>query len=219
MHPTTARPTITVTTDGVGVVSHVGSRLLAGLADRSGLTEAFSDALAPLRERRAGHDPGRVMTDLAVLLADGGRTISDLAVLRDQRALFGPVASTATAWRVLDKIGPAMLNRLRAARAVAREQLWAQRAEAVGPIGGHRAGGRTWPGLRLTSATRKNVRARVASCAVNIAACPLPLRALDSPASHPRRGRPRLSVLCQEQSWRASTRPRRGSCRPGGEII
>jgi hypothetical protein len=149
VHPTTARPTITVTTDGAGVVSHVGSRLLAGLADRSGLTAAFSDAVADLRERHAGHDPGRVMTDLAVLLADGGRSISDLAVLRDQPTLFGPVASTATAWRVLDKIDPAALNRLRAARAQAREQLWAQRAENVGPIAGHRAGGRTWPGLRI----------------------------------------------------------------------
>ena len=56
MHPTTARPTITVTTDGAGVVSHVGSRLLAGLADRTGLTAAFSDALAGLRERCSGHD-------------------------------------------------------------------------------------------------------------------------------------------------------------------
>jgi Transposase DDE domain group 1 len=149
VHPTTARPTITVTADGTGVVSHVGSRLLAGLADRCGLTEAFSDALDGLRERRAGHDPGRVMTDLAVLLADGGRTISDLEVLRDQPALFGPVASTATAWRVLDKIDALMLDRLRSARALARERLWAQRAETVGPIGGHRAGGRTWPGLRI----------------------------------------------------------------------
>ena len=149
MHPTTARPTITVTTDGAGVVSHVGSRLLAGMADRSGLTEAFSDVLAGLRERRGGHDPGRVLTDLAVLLADGGRSISDLAVLRDQPRLFGPVASTATAWRVLDKVDPAMLNRLRAARALAREQLWAQRADTIGPIDGHRAGGRTWPGLRI----------------------------------------------------------------------
>lgn len=103
MHPTTVRPAITVTMDGTGVVSHVGSRLLAGMADRSGLTDAFSDALAGLRERRSGHDPGRVLTDLAVLLADGGRAISDLAVLRDQPVLFGPVASTATAWRVLDK--------------------------------------------------------------------------------------------------------------------
>ncbi|GAA5129251.1 hypothetical protein GCM10023320_49460 [Pseudonocardia adelaidensis] len=149
MHPTTARPTITVTTDGTGVVSHVGSRLLAGLADRSGLTEAFSDALAGLRERRASHDPGRVLTDLAVLLADGGRAISDLAVLRDQPTLFGPVTSTPTAWRVLDKIDASMLNRLRAARARAREQLWAQRAETTGPIDGHSAGGRTWPGLRI----------------------------------------------------------------------
>jgi hypothetical protein len=119
------------------------------MADRSGLTEAFSDVLAGLRERRGGHDPGRVLTDLAVLLADGGRSISDLAVLRDQPRLFGPVASTATAWRVLDKVDPAMLNRLRAARALAREQLWAQRADTIGPIDGHRAGGRTWPGLRI----------------------------------------------------------------------
>jgi hypothetical protein len=119
------------------------------MADRSGLTEAFSDALAGSRERRSGHHPGRVLTDLAVLLADGGRSISDLAVLRDQPTLFGPVASTATAWRVLDTIDPAALNRVRAARARAREQLWAQRAETVGPVGGHLAGGRTWPGLRI----------------------------------------------------------------------
>jgi hypothetical protein len=138
-----------VTADGAGVVSHVGSRLLAGLADRSGLTEAFSDALAGLRERRGGHDPGRVLTDLAVSLADGGRSISDLAVLRDQPVLFGPVASTATAWRVLDQIDPAMLNRLRTARALARELLWAQRLDTTGPIEGHRAGGRIWPGLRI----------------------------------------------------------------------
>jgi Transposase DDE domain group 1 len=70
-------------------------------------------------------------------------------VLRDQPVLFGPVASTATAWRVLDKIDPAMLNRLRAARALAREQLWAQRSETVGLVGAHRAGGRVWPGLRI----------------------------------------------------------------------
>jgi hypothetical protein len=138
-----------VTTDGAGVVSHVGTRLLAGLADRSGLTPAFSEALAGLRERRSGHDPGRVLTDLAVLLADGGRCISDLAVLRDQPTLFGPVASTATAWRVLDQIDRARLDRIRAGRARAREQLWAQRAEVVGPVGGHHAGGRTWPGLRI----------------------------------------------------------------------
>jgi hypothetical protein len=140
---------ITVTTDGAAVMSHVGSRLLAGMADCSGLTVALSDALSGLRERRSAHDPGRVLADLAVLLADGGRSISDLAVLRDQPMLFGSVASPATAWRVLDRIDSAALNRMRAARARAREQLWAQPAETVGPFGGHRAGCRIWPGLRI----------------------------------------------------------------------
>ena len=53
------------------------------------------------------------------MLADGGDCISDLAVLREQSALFGEVASTATAWRVLDSIDDAGLDRLRAARAAA----------------------------------------------------------------------------------------------------
>jgi hypothetical protein len=72
VHPTTARPTITVTTDGTGVVSHVGSRLPAGMADRRGPTAAFSDALSGLRERRSAHDPGRVLTDLAVCSPTAG---------------------------------------------------------------------------------------------------------------------------------------------------
>ena len=53
------------------------------------------------RRRRSAHAPGRVLADLAVMFADGGGAIGDLAVLRDQPGLFGPVASTATAWRVL----------------------------------------------------------------------------------------------------------------------
>jgi hypothetical protein len=33
------------------------------------------------------------------MLADGGEAIRDLALLRDQPAVFGAVASTPTAWR------------------------------------------------------------------------------------------------------------------------
>jgi len=55
---TTTRPRITATTDGAGVVSHAGSRLLADVADAAGVPLLLSDALAGLRERRAGHDPG-----------------------------------------------------------------------------------------------------------------------------------------------------------------
>jgi hypothetical protein len=131
------------------VASHAGSRLLADLADRTGLTEALGEALTGVRQRRSSHDPGRVLVDLAVMLADGGRGISGLAVLRDRPELFGSVASTATAWRVLDSIDAALLSGLRAARARARERLWAQRAETVGPVPASSAGGRNWPGLRL----------------------------------------------------------------------
>jgi DDE family transposase len=68
-----------------------------------------------------------VVRDLAVMLADGGDCLSDLAALRDQPELFGPVASTPTAWRVVDRIGtdPDGLARLRAARAHARARGWA----------------------------------------------------------------------------------------------
>jgi hypothetical protein len=62
-----------------------------------------------------------------VVLADGGGCLSDLAALRDQPELFGPVASTPTAWRVLERTAsdPDGLARLRAARAHARGRAWA----------------------------------------------------------------------------------------------
>jgi hypothetical protein len=126
------RPKITVTVDGRGVVAHAGARLLTDLAEATGLTEEFCGVLAPTRERSGGHEPGRVAVDLAVMLGNGGETISDLAALRDQPALFGAVASTATAWRVLDSVDAAVLNELRSARAVARERAWLQRAELTG---------------------------------------------------------------------------------------
>jgi Transposase DDE domain group 1 len=113
---TTTRPKITATTEGEGVVSHAGTRLLADVADAAGAPAAVSEALAGLRVRRPGHDPGCVFTDLAVMLADGGEAISDLAVLRDQPTVFGPVASTATAWRVLDAVDDAALGRVRDAQ-------------------------------------------------------------------------------------------------------
>ena len=127
MKSTTTRPVVTVTADGRGVAAHAGSRLVADLAEVTGLTAAFSEALGGLRRRRSRHDPGRVLVDVAVMLADGGEAISDLAVLRDQPDLFGPVASTATAWRVLDRIDQALLDRMRQARAAARERAWLAR--------------------------------------------------------------------------------------------
>ncbi len=61
--------TVEVTADGEGLVSHAGSALLAQVADKSGLTPALSVRLEALKQRRCGHDPGRVVRDLAVMLA------------------------------------------------------------------------------------------------------------------------------------------------------
>ncbi len=149
MHATTRRPKIVVTADGRGVASHAGSRLLADVAEVTGLTGEFSAALAGVRERRSAHDPGRVLADVAVMLADGGQTISDLAVLRDQPGLFGTVGSTATAWRVLSAVNAQRLDHLRAARARARERAWLAREELGRSLPVVRAGGRAWAGLVL----------------------------------------------------------------------
>jgi hypothetical protein len=146
---TGSRPKLVVPADGCGVVSHPGSRLLADLADVAGLTGAFTDALRRLRPRGTGHNPGRIAVDLAVMLADGGEAIADLALLRDQTEVFGHVASTPTAWRLLAGIDPAALARLRSARAAAREVAWLQAAEARGGIPAARVGGHDLPGLVL----------------------------------------------------------------------
>jgi Transposase DDE domain group 1 len=113
-----------VTTDATGVVGHAGAALLGELADRVGLTRALGWHEPEGRHR---HRDATVLRDLAVMLADGGDCLSDLAVLRDQPELFGPVASTPTAWRVIERVGkdPDGLARLRAARAHARARAWA----------------------------------------------------------------------------------------------
>jgi Transposase DDE domain group 1 len=114
------------------VVSHVGARLLADLADRTTLTGQLSGMFAGRTAPQTAHDPGRVLVDVAVMLADGGECISDIATLADQSDLFGAVGSDSTCWRVLDSVGVADLGALAAARAAAREVAWAQRAEATG---------------------------------------------------------------------------------------
>jgi hypothetical protein len=113
-----------VTTDGTGVVGHAGAALLGELADRLGLTRALGWRQVGGRRR---HADAAVLQDLAVMLADGGDCLSDLAALRDQPELFGPVASTSTAWRVIERVAtdPDGLARLRAARAHARARVWA----------------------------------------------------------------------------------------------
>lgn len=119
---------VEVTSDGNGLVSQAGTMLLTQVADRTGLTAALSAGFAGLRERRSIHDPGRVVRDLAVTLAAGGETVTDMRALRDQEALFGRVASDATAFRVIERLSldPEWLGEIQDARLAARNHVWAQ---------------------------------------------------------------------------------------------
>jgi hypothetical protein len=74
--PTARVGTVEVTADGEGLVSRAGAALLVELADRSGLTAGLSGALVPTRVRRSAPDPGRVLRDVAVMLADGGDCVT-----------------------------------------------------------------------------------------------------------------------------------------------
>jgi hypothetical protein len=117
---------VEVRPDGDGLVSHAGAALLAEAAERLGLTRWLSWALERICQRRGKHDPGRVVRDLAVMLADGGYCLADLRAVRDQEPLFGEVASDSTAFRLIDQIAGdiELLDALRAARARARENAW-----------------------------------------------------------------------------------------------
>ena len=114
---------LTVSGDGTGVVAHAGRAGLRLLADRTGLTTALSAALAR-RSFSPRHDRGQVVTDLAVMIADGGEAIADIDVLRHQSPLLGPVASAPTVWRTLDELSPARLARIDNARARVRRHVW-----------------------------------------------------------------------------------------------
>jgi hypothetical protein len=119
-----SRARVKVSADGKGVVSHAGAALLRELATETGLAGAVSGALVDTYRGFPLHMPGQVFADLAVAIADGADAVTGIEVLRDREALFGPVASMPTAWRLLDRIDGPHLERVRAARAAARERAW-----------------------------------------------------------------------------------------------
>jgi len=105
--------------------------MLLATAAVSGLSRALSVALEPWRSPRAVHDPGKTVLDLAVAIALGGDCLADVAVVRAQPELFGPVASDPTVSRLLDALSAepeTAIAAIRAARASARARVWAHRS-------------------------------------------------------------------------------------------
>jgi hypothetical protein len=114
---------LSVTGDGTGVVAHAGSVAVRMLADRTGLTSALSEAVAR-RGFTPGRDRGRVLVDVATMIAAGGEAIADIDTLRHQGQVLGAVASPPTVWRALDELTPAALKRIDRARAATRARVW-----------------------------------------------------------------------------------------------
>jgi hypothetical protein len=136
---TTSRPKITVSADGSGIVSQAGALLLTETARITGLQAGLSAGLGRWRRPRAVHNPGKIVTDLAVAVALGGDCLADAAVLRAEPALFGPVASDPVISRLVTRLAgdaPAALKAIRSARAAARQQAWQLAADDAPGSGG-----------------------------------------------------------------------------------
>jgi Transposase DDE domain group 1 len=113
-----------VTATGAGLVGHAGAVLLRKASDQAGLTAQLSAAVkdkgsSPLLDR------GLVLVSLAVAIALGATSMSDIALLSHLAPVLGTAPSGPTARRALDLAGaPRMLDRIARARAKAREHAW-----------------------------------------------------------------------------------------------
>jgi hypothetical protein len=126
------RSKITVSADGKGLVSQAGGLLLAEALQVTGLGQGLSGALTRWRAPRAVHDPGKIIADLAMALGLGGDCLADVAVLRAQPELAGPVASDPVISRLISALAadaPRALRAIRKARAAARGRAWALAGE------------------------------------------------------------------------------------------
>jgi hypothetical protein len=116
-----------VSADGTGLLSQAGGLLLTQALRVTGLDRGLEMALERWRPARAVHSPGKIATDLAVALALGGDCLADVAMLRAQPELFGPVASDPVVSRLIARLAadaPRALKAIRTARAAARARAW-----------------------------------------------------------------------------------------------
>ncbi|TQK52648.1 DDE family transposase [Streptomyces sp. SLBN-118] len=132
-------PRVRVEGGGRAVVSQAGAVLLVETVRKTGLDAAISAALAPWRKARAVHDPGKVLLDVALAVALGGDCLADVALLRAEPAVFGPVASDPTVSRLVGQLasgGKRVLAALRTAHAEVREHVWRLAGDAAPDAGG-----------------------------------------------------------------------------------
>lgn len=130
---TRSYPRVQVDTARSGAVAQAGGVLLTQVAEVTGLTSALKVGLGRWRRPTATHDPGKILSDLALSLALGGDCLADLALLRAEPGVYGPVASEATVSRTISALAgdaSAATRAINQARSAARARAWAAAGEA-----------------------------------------------------------------------------------------
>ncbi|WP_433566789.1 IS1380 family transposase [Nocardia sp. CA-151230] len=120
-------PSLKIGGDGTGVVSQAGAVALLRTAVKVGLDRALSQVLVPWRKPLSVHDPGKILLDLAVMVAIGGDCGADVALLRGEPEVFGHVASDPAVHRLISTLAadaPKALAAIASARAAARAAAW-----------------------------------------------------------------------------------------------
>lgn len=134
MKTTRLYPRVHLDAAEVPAVGQAGGALLARTAELTGLTVALHEGLGRWRKPTARHDPAKTVLDLAIAVALGGDAMADVAVLRAEPGLYGPVASEATVSRTVAALaGDAdrVLRAVAAARTKARAAAWAMVGQAA----------------------------------------------------------------------------------------
>lgn len=75
---------VKVESGGTGAAAHVGLHALGALADKLGLDASLSSRVAARGERPPHHERGKVIAQLALVLAGGGESCADIEHLRVQ---------------------------------------------------------------------------------------------------------------------------------------
>jgi DDE family transposase len=114
---------LSVAADADGLIGHAGAVLLRKLADQCGLTSELGAALGrkgkfPLIDR------GMALVSMAVAIALGAASMSDIAVLAHQEPVLGAAPSDTTVRRTLELADPRTLDKIARARAAVRAHVW-----------------------------------------------------------------------------------------------
>jgi len=122
----TATNRVSVEPGGKGVVAHVGLHALGSLADSLGLASALTSCIEPASQRALRHDRGKVLVQMALVLAGGGESCADVEHLRAQSELFGDVPSDSTVYRTFHEFDAQQREHFARALADVRQKIWAK---------------------------------------------------------------------------------------------